>query len=92
MRESVACERAGSREPAGVFVLHFSSGGCLDRCDDGQVEIDQVRVVYAVTLSTIDAVWIVADAAWGAIIDNMATVAREALVAENARLVVAFVA
>ena len=62
MRHTVAGQRATTRESTGIVEFNSVSSR---RGDDGQIEINQTRMVGAVALASIDAMGVVTHAAWG---------------------------
>ncbi len=92
MGESVAGQRAGPREPPGIDIFNAPAGRRICRHHDTQVEVDQTAMVYTRPLASIDAVGIVAHAAWRSEFDDVPAVARKTLIVQNALPTVAAVA
>ena len=78
MREAVAGQRAGPREPSRIGIFDAPATRRIRRHHNTQVEVDQTAMVYARPLASIDAVGIVAHAARRSKLDDVPTVAAVA--------------
>ena len=91
MLASVTHQSAVAGESTGVDERNAPPAWRVGRRDNGKVEVHQIAVVATVALSAIDAVRVVADAAWRTQVHDVQSVEREALVTDDALSTVAAV-
>ena len=91
MLASVTHQSAVAGESTGVDERNAPPAWRVGRRDNGKVEVHQIAVVATVALSAIDAVRVVADAAWRTQVHDVQSVEREALVPDDALSTVAAV-
>jgi len=89
---AVAFQRAVALVRPGVFILDSFDRRRVDRSYDSQVKVDQVAVIPAIPLGSIDAVGVVASGARRLHFDNVLLMQGKTLIAKDTVSIVATVA